>query len=244
MKGLIDGLLLPLQGLRLVFQPGFRRYVIVPLLLNILIFWLLAWLGSHYFDGFMNHYLPEDTWWSFLRPVLWVVFALAYAMLMFYGFTILANLIASPFNSVLAARIEEQLTGQRPEGAESGVLAAIVPAVRAELNKLLYMATRMLPLLVLLALSALIPGLNLVVTALWLLAGFWFLTLEYLDYPMANHDLAPQRQRELLRQRRFKSLAFGAGVTGMMLVLGFVAMPASVAGATLYWVRDLRPQAI
>jgi len=33
-------------------------------------------------------------------------------------------------------------------------------------------------------------------------------------------------------------------VTGMMLVLGFVAMPASVAGATLYWARDLRAQAI
>lgn len=241
MKALIDGLLLPFQGLRLVFSPGYRRYVMVPLLLNILIFGLLAWLGGLYFDDFMGHHLPEDGWLSWLRPLLWVVFALAYAMIMFYGFTVLANLIASPFNGVLAARIEAALTGQRPQGAEGSLMASIWPAVRAELGKMFYMASRMIPLLILLLVSALVPGLNLLATALWLLAGFWFLAVEYGDYPMANHDLPPRAQRELLKRRRLKSLAFGAGVSGMMLVLGFVAMPAAVAGATLYWVRDLKP---
>ncbi len=243
MKGVIEGFVMPLQGLRLIFRPGFRRYVIVPLLLNIVIFGLLAWLGVHYFEDFMNHYLPEDSWWSYLRPLLWVVFALAYAMTLFYGFTILANLVASPFNSILAAKIEETLTGRRPAGAEAGVLASIWPAISAELSKFFYMATRMIPLLILWLISALIPGINLIVSALWLAAGFWFLTLEYLDYPMANHDLPPKQQRKILARRRFKSLAFGSGVTLLMLVLGFVAMPAAVAGATLYWVRDLQRQA-
>ncbi|RMG36480.1 MAG: sulfate transporter CysZ [Gammaproteobacteria bacterium] len=243
MRGIVQGFLFPLQGLRLIFRPGFRRYVVVPLLLNIVIFALLAWLGVHYFEGFMDHYLPEASWWSFVRPLLWVLFALAYAMTLFYGFTVLANLVASPFNSILAAKIEEALTGRRPTGAETGVFASIWPAVSAELNKFFYMASRMIPLLVLWLISALIPGLNLIVSALWLAAGFWFLTLEYLDYPMANHDLAPKQQRRLLGRRRLKSLAFGSGVTLLMLVLGFVAMPASVAGATLFWVRDLQQEA-
>jgi CysZ protein len=52
--------------------------------------------------------------------------------------------------------------------------------------------------------------------------------------------MPPKQQRQLLKRRRFKSLAFGAGVSGMMLFLGFVAMPAAVAGATIYWARDLR----
>ena len=240
MKALISGFLLPFQGLRMVFRPGFRRYVFIPLLLNILIFGLLAWVGTAYFDDFMGHYLPEDSWWSYLRPLLWIVFALTYAMIMFYGFTVLANLIASPFNGILAARIEEALTGQYPQGAEQSLLASIWPAIRSELGKLVYMASRMIPLLILLLVSALIPGLNLIVSALWLAAGFWFLAIEYGDYPMANHDLPPKRQRDLLKRRRFKTLAFGAGVTGMMLVLGFVAMPAAVAGASIYWSRDLR----
>lgn len=240
MKALIDGFLLPLQGLRIIFRPGFRRYVAVPLILNIVVFWALAWVGTVYFGDFMGHYLPENSWWSFLRPLAWVVFALAYAMVLFYGFTVLANLIASPFNGILAAKIEESLTGERPLGAEMSLMASIWPAVSAELSKLAYMASRMIPLLILLLVSALIPGLNLIVSALWLLAGFWFLTVEYGDYPMANHDMPPKQQRQLLKRRRFKSLAFGAGVSGMMLFLGFVAMPAAVAGATIYWARDLR----
>jgi len=240
MKALIAGFLLPFQGLRLIMRPGFRRYVVMPLLLNILVFGLLAWLGVTYFDQFMGHYLPEDSWWSFLRPVLWVVFALAYAMIMFFGFTILANLIASPFNGILAAKVEESLTGQKPLGMERSLMASIWPAISAELGKLVYMTTRMLPLLILLLISALIPGLNLIVSALWLAAGFWFLSVEYGDFPMANHDITPKDQRALLKRRRFKSLAFGAGISAMMLVLGFVAMPAAVAGAGIYWSRDLR----
>ena len=239
MKGLFAGLLLPFQGLRMIFRPGFRRYVMIPLLLNIAIFGLLAWLGATYFDEFMGRYLPEEGWLSWLRPLLWVVFALAYAMMMFHGFTVLANLIASPFNGLLAAKIEEHLTGTRPQGAEVSLLASIWPSVRAELGKMAYMASRMIPLLILLLVSALIPGLNLLVSALWLLAGFWFLAIEYGDYPMGNHDIPPKRQRELLKRHRLESLAFGAGVSALMLVLGFVAMPAAVAGATLYWTRDL-----
>ena len=240
MSALIEGFLLPFQGLRMIFRPGFRRYVVIPVLLNITIFGLLAWLGGIYFDDFMGHYLPEDSWWSFLRPLLWVVFALAYAMIMFYAFTILANLLASPFNGILAARVEEALTGERPRGAERSLAASIWPAISAELGKLAYMASRMIPLLILLLLAALVPGLNLIVTALWLVAGFWFLAIEYGDYPMANHDIPPRRQRELLKRRRIKSLAFGAGVSALMLVLGFVAMPAAVAAASIYWSRDLR----
>lgn len=240
MNALIDGFALPFRGLRLIFRPGFRRYVMMPLLLNIVVFGLLAWLGVAYFEQFMGHYLPEESWWSFLRPLLWVVFALAYAMILFFGFTLLANLIASPFNGILAAKVEESITGTPPKGAQVSLVAAIWPAIRAELSKLLYMASRMVPLLILLLISALVPGLNLLVSALWLAAGFWFLAVEYGDYPMANHDIAPKDQRALLKRRRFKTLSFGAGVGAMMLFLGFVAMPAAVAGASIYWSRDLR----
>ena len=88
------------------------------------------------------------------------------------------------------------------------------------------------------------PGVNILATIGWLIFGFWFLAIEYADYPMGNHALRPHQQRDHLRRRRFKALAFGAGVTTMMLipVLQFAAMPAAVAGATRLWVDDLRPQ--
>nr|MDJ0741567.1 sulfate transporter CysZ [Gammaproteobacteria bacterium] len=150
---------------------------------------------------------------------------------------LIANLIAAPFNALLAARVEETLTGTRPHDADESLLKAIAPAVSGEIGKIVYFATRAVPLLLLLF----VPGLNVLASAAWLLFGFWFLAIEYADYPMGNHGVRASEQRAHLRRKRFKSLMFGAGVTALMLipVLQFVAMPAAVAGATRLWVDDL-----
>ncbi|MCB1801436.1 MAG: sulfate transporter CysZ [Gammaproteobacteria bacterium] len=234
----ISGFLLPFAGLRLIFSPGLRRYVVVPLTLNLVIFAALAYVGGSYFDQFMDRWLPTQEWLEFLRWLLWLLFAAAYALTFFYGFTLVANLIASPFNAMLAARVEEKLTGERPADADESLLKAVVPAITGEIGKIIYLVSRALPLLLLF----LVPGLNILVSVGWLLFGFWFLTIEYADYPMGNHALRASQQRAQLRRRRFKSLAFGAGVTVMMLIplVQFAAMPAAVAGATRFWVDDLK----
>lgn len=238
----LAGFMLPFQGLRLIMKPGLRRFVVMPLLMNIIVFGLLAWLATTYFEGFINQYLPDEGWLSFLRPVIWVLFTVAYALATFYTFTIVANLIASPFNGILAAKVEEQLTGKLPEGAEMSVLASIGPAISGEISKLMYFLKWAIPLLILFLISSFIPGLNIVVTTLWILFGFWFLALEYADYPMGNYDMPPKKQRQRLAKRRFKTYGFGAGVTLMMMIpiLWFAAMPAAVAAATRYWVEDMR----
>jgi CysZ protein len=83
--------------------------------------------------------------------------------------------------------------------------------------------------------------LNALAPALWVLLGFWFLALEYGDYPMGNHDLSPKDQRALLKARRLNALSFGAGATVLMLIpiLNFAAMPATVIGATHLWTDRL-----
>ncbi len=240
MLSAINGFFLPFQGLRLIFSPGLRRFVAIPLLLNILIFAALAYIAGTYFDAFMDRWLPSQSWLEFLRWFLWLLFAVAYALALFYGFTMIANLIAAPFNSILAARVEEKLTGTRPADADESLLKAVGPAIAGELGKILYFASRAIPLLLLFF----VPGLNIVVSIGWVLFGLWFLAIEYADYPMGNHAIKPKAQRQHLRRKRFKSLAFGAGVTVMMLIpiLQFAAMPAAVAGATRLWVDDLKPE--
>lgn len=234
----IGGFFLPFQALRVIFSPGLRRFVVIPLVLNILIFAALAYFAGAYFDDFMDRWLPSQSWLEFLRWILWILFAVAYALALFYGFTVIANLIASPFNGILAAKVEEMLTGHRPAEADDSVMKAIAPAIAGEINKILYLVSRAIPMLLLF----LIPGVNILVTIAWLIFGLWFLAIEYADYPMGNHALRPRQQREHLRRNRLKSLAFGAGVTVMMLipVLQFAAMPAAVAGATRLWVEDLK----
>lgn len=234
----INGFFLPFQGLRLIFSPGLRRFVLAPLLANIVVFGALAYFGALYFDNFMDRWLPSQDWLAFVRWILWILFAFAYALALFFGFTLIANLIASPFNGILAARIEEKLTGRAPPQDEQSLIRGALPALFSEIAKLGYFASRALPLLLLFA----IPGVNVVASVLWLIFGLWFLTVEYGDYPMANHAIRPAQQRKLLRRKHLKSLAFGAGVAVMMLipVLQFAAMPAAVAGATRLWTDDLK----
>jgi len=244
MLSAIGGFFLPFQGLRLIFSPGLRRYVAIPLLLNILIFTALALFAAGNFDQFMDRWLPSQSWLEFLRWILWLLFAVAYALALFYSFTMIANLIASPFNSILAARVEEKLTGIRPADADESLLKAIGPAISGEVGKIVYFASRAIPLLALFLVSVWIPGLNILASIGWVVFGLWFLTIEYADYPMGNHAIKPKQQREHLRRKRFTSLAFGAGVTVMMLIpiVNFAAMPAAVAAATRFWVNDLQPK--
>jgi CysZ protein len=219
-------------------RPGLRRFVLVPLIINITIFAALVWVGAHYYDLAMDAWLPEEGWLSYFRWFLWLLFALTYAVILFFGFTLIANLIAAPFNSVLAARVEEKLTGNPPPEDKTSVLKSLPPALASELGKLFYLATRAIPLLVLM----LVPGLNVLAGIGWLVFGAWFLALEYGDYPMANYAINAAEQRGRLRQRRLQSLAFGGGIAVMMLVpvLQFAVMPAAVAGATRFWIDDLK----
>lgn len=228
----------PFRGLALLLQPGLRRYVVLPLLVNILIFAVTAWIAGVYFDQFMAWALPPGSWLEYLEWLLWPLFVLTYLVAAFYSFTVVANLIASPFNGVLAARVEEKISGRLPPDAETGLMDEILPAIAGELGKLWYFVVRAVPVLILMV----IPGIGAIGSLLWLLLGFWFLTIEYIDYPLGNHLIRPAEQRRLLRKHPLITWSFGAGSSLLMMIplLNLAAMPASVAGATLLWVRNLR----
>ncbi|MEO5342664.1 MAG: sulfate transporter CysZ [Gammaproteobacteria bacterium SHHR-1] len=234
----ISGFGYALEGLKLVLRPELRRFVIVPFLINLLVFSGLIWLGMHQFAVFMEWILPADAWYGFLRWLLWPLFALTALLLVFYSFTSLANLIAAPFNALLAERVELYLTGQ-PLPPQPALWKTLLPMLVTELGKLGYFLLRALPLLLLFV----IPVLNLAAPVLWFLFNAWMLALQYLDFPMGNHGIGFADQRKGLQRQRLASLGFGSGITLLMMVpgLNFLAMPAAVAGATALWVGRIQP---
>ncbi len=222
-----------LKGLQMLMLPGLRRYLLAPIAINIVVFVVIGWIGYSQFEGLLNTFLPESGWLSFLRWLLWPLLALSVLLITFYTFTSVANLIAAPFNSQLSARVEEMLTGRKPPESRQTIAQLIVPTVRSELRKLGYFLLRAIPLLLLF----IIPGINLLAPFLWLLFSAWFLAIEYGDYPMGNHGLEFKEQHGRLKQTRLAALAFGGGVTLLMMIpiLNFAAMPAAVIGATRLW---------
>ena len=232
-----------LEGLRLIRQPGLRRYVAIPLLISTSVFAGAIFGISHWLEILINAllgYLPS--WLDWLRYLLWPLFAIAGVLIIFYSFSIITNLIAAPFNGMLAEAVEQHLTGQTIDtGGWKALMKDLLPSLASELRKLLYFIVRAIPL----GLLFLIPGINLAAPFLWALFSAWMLTIEYLDYPMANHLLHFSEQKRLLRQRRLLSYGFGGSslLMTMIPVVNFFAMPVSVAGATAMWVAELKVNA-
>jgi CysZ protein len=240
MKNNRSGMHYLFEGLRLIRQPGLRRYVAVPLLVSTVFFTGAMFGLSHWLEVLIDlllGYLPS--WLNWLRYLLWPVFAIAGVLIIFYTFSLMTNLIAAPFNGMLAEAVEQHLSGQPIDtGGWKALARDIVPSLLSELRKLLYFLLRALPL----GLLFLIPGVNIAAPFLWALFSAWMLAIEYVDYPMANHLLHFSEQRRRLRKRRLLSLGFGGSSLLMTMIplVNFLAMPVSVAGATAMWVHELK----
>lgn len=232
-----------LQGFKLLIQPGVFPYVLVPLLINVALFTVVLILSIGQFEHLMDwvmSYLPD--WLQWLSGLLWVLFALSILIVIFFTFSLVGNLIAAPFNGLLAEAVARHLDGQPADARTSWsqALGGIPNMIGNEGRKLAYFAKLAIPLLVLF----IIPGLNLLAPLLWFLFCAWMLAVEYSDYPLGNRGMSFPNQRALLRQYRGNSLGFGATALVMTMIplLNFIVMPVAVAGATAMWVDYYRRQ--
>lgn len=229
-----------LRGFGLITRPGVRRYVIVPLAINSLLFAALiayGWTRLERLRLATEQWLPS--WLDWLSWLLVPLFILSAVLVLVYGFSLLANLVAAPFNGWLAEAVEHRLTGQPPAPSAAGsVLRDVLESLSSEFRKLAYFLGRALLLLALF----LIPGINVIAPFAWLLFSAWMLAIEYADYPMGNHGINFSAQRQLLSRRRALTLGFGAAIMVALMVpgLNFVVIPAAVAGATAMWSEQLR----
>ena len=237
MKDLFTGPAYLLEGARVLRKPGLRRFVVVPLLVNVLLFGALIGLAFGWVEDSSRYLVARlPDWLQWLSYLVIPVFVLVSLVVIFYSFSIIANLIAAPFNGMLAEAVECHLTGKRLEGDWRQLLRDIVPSIASEVRKLFYFALRALPLLLLL----MVPLVNLAASVLWVLFSAWMMAVQYVDFPMGNHQLFFKDQRARLRKRPLLAWSFGGLVMLLTLVpvLNFFVMPVAVAGATVLWVRE------
>ncbi|HAK61282.1 MAG TPA: sulfate transporter CysZ [Nitrospiraceae bacterium] len=237
-QDIIAGSRYVMRGIRLILSPGLKQFFAIPLLINIVIFSVLIWLGIGQFGKLMEWLLPGGSeWWARLSlVVLWLLFAIAALVILFFGFTVVANLLGAPFNGLLAEKVEAHLRGKTQQ--EPGSLRTAFPNISQSLMNEVRKIAYYLLFGGLVLLLSFIPGINVVSPVLWVVFGAWMLSLEYMGYPMENHNMNFKRVRERLAEKRMISLGFGLGVllATMIPLVNFIIMPAAVAGATALWV--------
>ena len=104
------------------------------------------------------------------------------------AFTMLANLIAAPFNGLLAEAVETRLTGRElPPSSFKKIVKDIGLSIASELRKLAYILPRIIPLMVLL----LVPAVG---QLLWAVFSAWMLAVAALwDYRLRRYNGAVPR---------------------------------------------------
>jgi CysZ protein len=233
----VNGLDSLLQGFSLIREPGLRQYVVIPMLINVAVLVGMVSFSVRGFSAWVDlivALLPD--WLSFLAWLVWIIALIVVVFSLFFLFTIVANLIASPFNALLSVKVEERLTGKPLP--DIPLLVAIPRSLWREVSKLIYLV----PMLIGLMIISIIPLLNVAAPVLWILFSGWMMAIQYCDYAADNNGVTFKALRARLAQRRFQAVFFGLPVYLILAIplVNLILMPAAVAGGTVFWVRNLK----
>lgn len=225
-----------LKALPILLSPGLRLFILVPLLANMGLMALLYMVAFSYFGdltAYLMSWLPD--WLSFLSWLFYLGFSLLSAISLFYAFSIGVNIIAAPFNGILAEKVEARLSGETVESDLNfrQICLLISQSIVRELQKILYF----LPRFVLLFILSMIPVVNIITPFLWLLFGAWVLAIQYMDYSFDNNRVSFAEMRVGLRQKPVLCWSFGFIVMLLLPIpfVNFVVIPLAVVASTILW---------
>ena len=226
-----------LKGAQLLSHPRLRFFVLIPLVINILIFtsafWFLFLNIMDWIEGYMSALPDYLTWLSYL---LWPLLIFSILFTFSFVFSSVANLIAAPFNGLLAEKTEMLLTNAPINDDGLGDLIKDLPRIfKRELQKWIYF----LPRLLICGLLFFIPVFGQTAApVIWFIFIAWMMAVQYADFPFDNHKIPFTLMRSSLRKRLGKSLVFGALISFFMTIpiINFIIMPIAVCGASAFWV--------
>jgi len=230
MTSFFSALTYPFRGVAFfVGRPALWKYFAAAFAINVVLFGILTWLFVEYRADLVDAVLPTK-WWGWVRTGLGWLITIAVGIAGLFLFTIVGNILASPFLDAMTERILRDLGEPLPP--PRGPWRALVRGLVNQSLKLLIFGAIQVGLLFL----HLIPGVGSVLHAvLSAFAGVVFLGFEYLDYPLDARGLSVPDRFAWLVRRLPAALGFGAVLFPILLIpfVGYVLLPLSVAGACL-----------
>jgi CysZ protein len=229
-----DGSPYLLRGAKLLLAPGYRRFILIPIASNMVLFALTVMVLTSFLSGAMQEYitrLPE--WLQVLQAVIWIVVGGLLLFLYSITFTAITNLIAAPFNGLLSEKIQVDKT-QKNLPPES-LWSITKRTLKREIEKLLYFVGYGIGILLL----SFVPLVNLFTPIIGFAWACWVLSVQYIDYTADNNQIGFKTMRKWCGERRWPTLIFGASifVCTLIPIVNILVMSAAVAGGTLYWLE-------
>lgn len=222
--GLMGGLATPLRALRFsVGHPSLWLFMLMPMTISVLFFGAMGWVLYHFsvdIKGAIVDSLPK-----FLGPFLaWIAMGLVWfvaAILAYFGFSLVGNVLASPFNDVLAKKVLRLRGFEIRE--EDGLVRGAFRAMRETASMSLFKLVAMLLLL--------IPGLQ-PLSLIWLPL---FIGIDFYDYPWSYLRRGTLKKLGRLKVDGPNFIGFAAAFALLFSVplVSLLLLPFAVVGACL-----------
>ncbi|MCI2285658.1 sulfate transporter CysZ [Colwellia sp. MSW7] len=228
------------KGFELIKLKGIRRFVFIPLLINLLLFsfafYFLFKELEHYMTVIMA-WLPS--WLDWLNAILWPIAVITILIVFSFLFSTAANWLAAPFNGLLSEKIENLLVGElSPNGSMLEIVKDIPRTLAREWTKLAYYIPRAIGFFILLWILPVVGQI------IWFLFVAWMMAVQYKDYPFDNHKVPFTEMKRALKQQQGLSYSFGitVAVFSMIPIVNLIIMPVAICGATALWVDHYRDE--
>jgi len=226
------------KGFELIQLKGVRRFVFIPLFVNLLFFsvaFYFMFIELEHYMTLLISWLPR--WLDWLSAILWPLAVVTILVVFSFIFSTAANWLAAPFNGLLSEKIENILLGQSTQN--SSLLDVVKDTPRTlgrELQKLTYYLPRAIGFFLILWLLPVVGQI------IWFLFVSWMMAIQYKDYPFDNHKIPFSVMKQALKQQRGLSFSFGITVAmfSMIPIVNLVIMPVAICGATALWVDHYR----
>ena len=227
-----------IHGFELIRLKGIRRFVFIPLTINLILFSISFYfmiIELNYYMDIINNWLPN--WLEWLSTLLWPLAIVTLLILFSFIFSTAANWLAAPFNGLLSEKIEALLIGQpSKEGRVVDVIKDIPRTLAREWQKLTYYLPRAIGFFLLMWILPIIGQI------IWFIFVAWMMAIQYKDYPFDNHKIPFKIMKSALKQNKGLSYSFGITVAlfSMIPIVNLLVMPVAICGATALWVDNYR----
>lgn len=231
------------KGFELIQLKGIRRFVLIPLLINILFFsiaFYFMFIELEHYMTILIGWLPS--WLNWLSSVLWPLAVITILIVFSFVFSTAANWLAAPFNGLLSEKVELLLLKEKALDAPTDndsmmdIVKDIPRTLTRELQKLTYYLPRAIGFFILLWILPVVGQI------MWFLFVAWMMAVQYKDYPFDNHKIPFSVMKQTIQQNKNLSYSFGVSVTifSMLPLVNLIVMPVAICGATALWVDHYR----
>ncbi len=227
-----------MKGFELIRLKGIRRFVFIPLLINLILFscaFYFIFIELEFYMAALMERLPN--WLNWLSNLIWPLAVITILVIFSFLFSTAANWLSAPFNGLLSEKIENLLLGKPAiKGSLSDIIKDIPRTLTREWQKLTYYIPRAIVFFILMWVLPIIGQI------IWFLFVAWMMAVQYKDYPFDNHKIPFSIMKHSLKEHKKLSYSFGISVAifSMIPIINLIIMPVAICGATALWIDHYR----